>query len=374
MKFLITAAGSGGHIYPALSLANELKRRNKNAQITYLSSNKSIDRQIFNTTSDRVVGFDFISPQRKTGVNLIKFYLKNLYFLLNFSKESIRVFFLIKAIKPDIVIGFGGIHSVAAIITAKLLNIPSLIHEQNVAPGLANRMLCSLTSKVAIGFRKSNIYFKGRDVIFTGNPIRTELQRLDSTKARSILGLDINKFTILVVGGSQGAVFINDCFIKALNGLSVQRRSRLQVIHCCGIRDFVNTKKKYEDIEIMARIFAFCEDMNSAYNVADLIIGRAGAATLNEICFFGKASVLIPYPYAQAHQIANAEFMQEAQAAAIIKQDAMSASHLISLIDVIMEQPQVLESMAAKSRQLFCENSAQKLADVVIDIMRDENI
>ncbi|MCG2712368.1 MAG: undecaprenyldiphospho-muramoylpentapeptide beta-N-acetylglucosaminyltransferase [Candidatus Omnitrophica bacterium] len=371
MRFLITAAGSGGHIYPALSLLNELKRLDKSAQTVFLSSKKNIDKKVFKNTQDRVVGFDFIPPQRKTGVNTIKFCLKNLYFLLNFSKESIRVFFLILEIKPDLVIGFGGIGSVAAIISAKLLNIPSLIHEQNVVPGLANRLLGRFTSKVATGFRKSNRYFKNRDVVFTGNPIRYDLQRLDSAQARGTLGLNIEKFTILVMGGSQGAVFINDCFIKALNGLTNEKRGILQVIHCCGNRDFTALKKKYEDIKIQARVFAFCTVMSSAYSAADLIIGRSGAGTLNEICFFGKASILIPYPYAQAHQNANAEFMREAQASNLVKQDSLTVNHLTSLIDVSIGQPQLLRSMAQKSRQLFCEESALKLAEAAMGIIRN---
>ncbi len=371
MKFLICAAGSGGHIYPALSLANELKRKDESAQIIFLSSKKSIDKQIFEKTQGRVVGFDFIPPQRKTGVNTVKFCLKNLYFLLKFSKESIRVFFLILAIKPDLVIGFGGIGSVAAIISAKLLNIPSLIHEQNVVPGLANRLLGRLSSKVATGFQKSNIYFKNRNSVFTGNPIRCDLQRLDAAQARNSLGLNIEKFTILVMGGSQGAVFINNCFISALKGLTEEKRFRLQVIHCCGNKDVTAVEKKYEDIKIQARVFAFCTLMSSAYSAADLIVGRSGAGTLNEICFFGKASILIPYPYAQAHQNANAEFMQEASAATLVKQDALTCSHLTSLIELSMDRPKVLESMAQKSRQLFCEQAVLRLAEVAMGIIRN---
>ena len=371
MKFLICAAGSGGHIYPALSLSEELKRLDKSAQVIFLTSKKNIDKQIFQRTQDKVVSFDFIPPRRKTGVNTVKFCLKNLYFLLKFSKESIRVFFLILAIKPDLVIGFGGIGSVAAIISAKLLNIPSLIHEQNVVPGLANRLLGRFSSKVATGFQKSSIYFKNRDVIFTGNPIRSDLQRTDSAQARGSLDLNIEKFTILILGGSQGSVFINDCFITALKGLTEEKRNRLQVIHCCGNRDFIAVKKKYEDIKIQARVFAFCTVMSSAYSAADLIIGRSGAATLNEICFFGKASILIPYPYAQAHQNANAEFMQEASAATLVKQDTLTCSHLTSLIDVSMDQPMLLESMAQKSRQLFCEQSALKLAESAMGLIRN---
>ena len=118
-------------------------------------------------------------------------------------------------------------------------------------------------------------------------------------------------------------------------------------------------------------MFAFCTLMSSAYSAADLIIGRSGAGTLNEICFFGKASILIPYPYAQAHQNANAEFMQEASAASLVKQDAFTSNHLTSLIDVSMDEPKVLESMAQKSRKLFCEKSTQKLAEAAMGIIRN---
>ncbi len=371
MKFLICAAGSGGHIYPALSLSEELKRLDKNAQTVFLTSKKNIDKQILKKTKDRVVGFDFIPSPRKTGDNSVKFCLKNLYFLLKFSKESIRVFFLILAIKPDVVIGFGGIGSVAAIISAKLLNIPSLIHEQNVVPGLANRLLGRFSSKVAISFQKSHVYFKHRKVVFTGNPLRCDLQRLDRAKARSLLDLNKEKFTILVLGGSQGAVFINDCFIRALKGLTEEKRSRVQVIHCCGNRDFIKVKKKYEDIKVQARVFAFCSLMNSAYSAADLVIGRSGAGTLNEICFFGKASILIPYPYAQAHQSANAEFMREASAAFLLRQYDLTCDQLISLISAGMDHPQWLRSMAQKSRQLFYEQGALRLAELAIRIVKN---
>ncbi|MFH1094483.1 MAG: undecaprenyldiphospho-muramoylpentapeptide beta-N-acetylglucosaminyltransferase [Candidatus Omnitrophota bacterium] len=370
MKFLITAAGSGGHIYPALRLSNELKRKDESAQIVFLSSKKCIEKKFFENTEDRVVGFDFSPLQRKANVNTVKFCLKNLYFLLNFSKESIRVFFLIQELRPDLVIGFGGIGSVAAIISAKLLKIPSLIHEQNVVPGLANRLLGRFSSKVATGFQKSNRYFKNRAVVFTGNPIRSDLQIHSSAQARRTLDLNIEKFTILVMGGSQGAVFINDCFIKALNGLTEEKRSRLQVIHCCGSSDFIEVKKKYEDFKIQAVVFTFCTLMSSAYSAADLVVGRSGAGTLNEICFFGKASILIPYPFAQAHQIANAEFMQEAQASTLVKQDAFTCNHLTSLIAAGMDHPERLESMAQKSRQLFCEESALRLAVAAIGIIK----
>jgi len=370
MKYLITAAGSGGHIYPALSLSNELKRKDESAQIIFLSSKKSIDQQIFKKIEDRVIGVDFISPQRKADINTLKFCLKNLYFLLKFSKESIRVFFLILSIKPDRIIGFGGISSVAAIISAKLLGIPSLIHEQNVVPGLANRLLGRFSSKVATGFKKSNKYFKSREVVCTGNPIRYDLQRLEREQARRTLDLDIGKFTILVVGGSQGAIFINDCFIKALKGLIKEKRSKLQVIHCCGNKGFGALRKKYEDIEIQARVFAFCNDMSSAYSAANLVVGRSGAGTLNEICFFGKASILIPYPYAQGHQNANAEFMQKASVSTLIKQDALTCHHLVSSMNVSMEHPELLEAMGQKSRQLFCGQGAVNLAEEVIGIKK----
>lgn len=370
MKFLITAAGSGGHIYPALSLADKFKLKDDRAQIIFLSSRKSIDKKIFKQIAEEVFALDFISPQRKTGVNHIKFCLKNLYFLLKFSKESIKAFFLIQSIKPDIVIGFGGIGSVSAILSARLLNIPCLIHEQNAVPGLANRLLGRFASKVATGFRESNKHFKTTNIVFTGNPLRADLKKIDSSLARTTLDLDIEKFTILIVGGSQGAIFINDCFLSALGKLSEQKHRRLQVIHCCGSRNFININKKYENIKLKSRVFAYCDDMSSAYSAADLIIGRSGAATLNEICFFGKASILIPYPYAQAHQIANAQFMQEAQAATLINQNAMADSHIASLINLSMDQPQLLDAMGEKSKQLFSENCADKLADLALGLIR----
>jgi UDP-N-acetylglucosamine--N-acetylmuramyl-(pentapeptide) pyrophosphoryl-undecaprenol N-acetylglucosamine transferase len=366
MKVLICAAGSGGHIYPALSLADKLRQVSDQIEIIFISNNKAIAQDIFKKKQYRVNAVDFVSPYRAKNADLLKFCLKNLGFLLKFNKEAWKVFFLLKKEKPDIVIGFGGVTSIAAVCLAKVMGIPSMIHEQNIVPGLANRLLGKISDIVAVGFEQSSRYFRPR-VVFTGNPIRPELKKISKTDACSRLGLSENKFTIFVFGGSQGSEFINNSFIKSVEILSAELKDGLQVIHATGPKQSEQITDFYKRNQISAKVFSYCENMSFAYSAADLVIGRAGAGTINEVCYFGKPAVFIPYLYAGAHQRTNAEFMQENQAACMIGENDLCVHHLQKDISRLISQPDILSNMAKKSSELFVSGAAEKLADLALE-------
>ena len=369
MKVLICAAGSGGHIYPALSLAQYLSKNDEQNEIFFLSSKKSIIQKIFAKTPYEIFTIDFISPYKAKGKNLFKFFLKNLSFLIKFNIESIKVLFLILRIKPDVVIGFGGIICIAPILFSRLLGIPTLIHEQNIIPGKANKFISRVATKVAVGFKKSSTYFK-RDIEFTGNPIRQDIKKIDKTIACKNLGVQTDLFTILVLGGSQGSEAINKSFIKSITKLNNDLRNSLNIIHISGVKDVSKLKDFYRKLNIKARLFAYCDNISLVYNAADLLIGRAGAGTINEVCFLGKPSIFIPYPYAGGHQKINAEFMKENNAAYIVLQNNLTAFHLQRDIEQLIEKRDILKSMSEKCKQLFVPEAEVKLGEIVLNMVK----
>jgi UDP-N-acetylglucosamine--N-acetylmuramyl-(pentapeptide) pyrophosphoryl-undecaprenol N-acetylglucosamine transferase len=368
MKVLICAAGSGGHIYPALSLAQCLQAT-KNCQIVFLSSKQALIQSILTKTAYPVFSVDFSSPFPAKGANPFKFFLKNLSFLLKFNIQAIKVFFLIKKIKPDAIVGFGGVITIAAIIFARLQGIPTLIHEQNMVPGLANKFISRFASKVALGFKKSKDYFS-RDTVFTGNPLRADMEKIDRSIACHNLGLETAKFTILVFGGSQGAKFINTSFPQAIVKLGRKLKDNLQIIHISGTKDLTAVNEFYQKQNIAAKVFSYYTNMSMVYSAADLVVGRSGAGTINEVCFFAKPVIFIPYAHAGGHQKVNAEFIQEQGAGCIVLEDELAIEHLQQDISRLIEKKDILRGMGQKSKALFMPDAETKLADLVLDMIK----
>lgn len=375
MKIFICAAGSGGHIYPALSLAEEFKNNANKFEIIFLATRRNIEKIIFKKTNYKVRTIDSLILPAKYKKNWFIFFLNYLYFLIEFIKVSAQIFFLIIKIKPDIVVGFGGISSVPTVFAAKILNIPTVIHEQNVLPGLANKFLANLATKVATGFKETENYLKRNDnIVFTGNPIRKDLKYIEKKEARRSLGLDEFKFTILVFGGSQGSSFINNNFIQALKRLPENLRHNLQLISLVGYKDEERVRSEYKALNIFSIVLPYLFDMSFAYSAADLVICRSGAITLSEITYFGKAAILVPYPYAQAHQLYNAKVMQQAQAAVIVPQDNNCICTMSKLVSFYLQEKDELIKMAKASRELSNQQAAAKLKEVVNGLIENKRI
>ncbi|RKY35300.1 MAG: hypothetical protein DRP78_05590 [Candidatus Omnitrophota bacterium] len=366
MKILICASGSGGHIYPALSLSEELRILDRTVEIIFLCTKKDIEKKIFSSAGFPVVSVDIL-PLSCNG-NFFVCLLKKVYFLLKFIKAGIRVFFLLLQFKIDAVIGFGGIGSVAAIVLAKILGKRTLICEQNIYPGRANLFLAKISDKVAIGFIESRKYFKRGDVIFTGNPLRKGLKKIFKISARQSLGLDPDKFTILVFGGSQGANFVNNSFIQALKLCTDSEKRGVQIIHLTGETEELRVKAEYKKLDVLALVFAYSSDIGSLYSAADLAVCRAGAATLNEISYFALPTILVPYPYAYAHQIANAEFMAKHRAAFVALQNARCAFHIQKIIRRVLNDYGLLKSMSKLVSNLHVPDAAGNLAAQVLNL------
>ncbi|MCX5697804.1 MAG: undecaprenyldiphospho-muramoylpentapeptide beta-N-acetylglucosaminyltransferase [Candidatus Omnitrophica bacterium] len=359
MKILVVTGRSGGHIYPALSFLEALYDKHIDAQTLLVLPRKNVlsDKESFAFN----IAYLSITP---IGLRPSK---KNLRGLLNFCKGTLESACILSSFKPDVVVGFGSIASLPMVFLAWLWRIRVVLHEQNVIPGMANRILAFCADRIALSFRETLRYLKHyHDKIFvTGNPLRKKLCVIPRQEALGYLGLQENKFTILVMGGSQGSQRINMEFMRCISLL--ENRSSFQVIHLAGGRDYDVLEKAYSVLKINFRLFCFLEAMQYAYSAADLVISRSGATTITELNFFKVPAILIPYPFAHKHQLENARILSERGGAVILEEDSLSALKLKAEIGLLAADPVRLEDMRRGYEGIMPANAGQLLTDLVLD-------
>lgn len=365
MRIVIACGGSGGHIFPAMALAQGIKTKDKNIDIIFVGSNKALDRRIFEKEGFR---YSMLSanklpynPSLGTFIFFIKLFLdllKSLCILIKF--------------RPNVAVGFGGYVAAPVIIAACILGIPRVVHEQNVVPGRANAKLFTLADRIAISFEDTKRYL-GQYVykaVFTGNPIRAALLKDDRAGNMKKLGLDADKFTILVIGGSQGAHNLNKAFLQALSQLDANTRSRLQAIHITGITDYGWAGAAYKELALEHRVYSFVDRIEEVYSAADLVVTRSGASAIFEIAYFGKPMVLIPYPFAMSHQVENARIFSEKGAAIQIDEKDMSPDLIRnSLMDLLKDRKR-LNEMAESAKRLSMPDSSYTLAEEILRLVK----
>ena len=274
------------------------------------------------------------------------------------------LYFLISK-RPNLVVGVGGYASGPLVLSAGMLKIPILIHEQNAIPGITNRWLGKIADKIAVSFKQSIRYFPKNKVVETGNMIRQEFCQEaypDLPKG--------NKFCVLVFGGSQGAQSINEAVLAALDHLNPYR-DRLHFIHQTGESDSASTQKQYTDKGFSSEVQPFFFNMAEQYRRASLIICRAGATTLAEVTASGKASILVPFPYAaHDHQVKNAEVLKAEDAAEIIYDHQLNGELLGAFIQNGLEHPEYLQTLGGNSFRLGNRKATQKVAQLCMELMR----
>jgi UDP-N-acetylglucosamine--N-acetylmuramyl-(pentapeptide) pyrophosphoryl-undecaprenol N-acetylglucosamine transferase len=306
----LSGGGTGGHIFPALAIADALKRESASTKILFVGAS---DRMEMTRVPD--AGY----PIKGLWISGIKRNLsfQNLLFPFKLVASLCRSYLILKKFKPQVVIGTGGFASGPLLYMATRLNIPSLIQEQNALPGITNRVLGKYVHRVCVAHQQAEKFFSKNKMVLTGNPLRAELTQslLDSKKARKLLGLEPNKVTLLVVGGSLGARRINDLLAEQAERITSQN---VQILWQCG-KLYEIEFSRYEKKNIHVR--AFLDDMSTAYAAADLIISRAGALAVSELCQVGKAVLFIPSPnVAENHQFKNAIAVAEKGAAIVIEE------------------------------------------------------
>lgn len=360
MKILVVTGASGGHIFPALAFLDALKTKHKDADIFFLLPER--------TKLKKLENFNYKVKYISLPSFNLNIKLENINCILDLFRGCWESLFILLKFQPDIVVGFGSFASVPAIMFAWLLRIKTLIHEQNVIPGRANRLLALFADKIAVSFAQTRNYlnnYKGK-VVVTGNPLRKNLVRLDKLAALDFFRFDRDKLTILVAGGSQGSHRIN---IEFLNAISIlENKSTLQIIHLSGPRDYELLKHKYEAANIKFALFSFFAPMQYAYSACDVVLSRAGATSVAEIIFFELPAIFIPYPYAHKHQHKNAEVLKEKGCAIIIEDEKLNAGILKEKLEFFLSERNNLENMRAGYSKFSKLNAADLLVDEVMSL------
>lgn len=366
MRVLIACGGSGGHIFPAIALSQGLKQGEGDIDLSFIGSNSALDKRIFDREGLRYSMLSSNKMPYRFSAGTIVFFIK-LFF------DIARAVFITARYSPDAVVGFGGYVSGPVIFAAYLLGIPSIVHEQNVVPGRANSFLFRFAGRIAISFEETRKYLGSFNskAVFTGNPVRTTLLRSDRTANAIRFGLGADKFTILVIGGSQGAHNLNKAFLEGVSGLGDQRLKGLQVIHITGVKDYEWVRSDYLDLGIEHRVFSFIDNIEEAYSVSDLVMTRSGASAIFEIAYFGIPMILVPYPFAMSHQAENARVFSKRGAAIQIDEKEMSAEMVKNSIEDLLNRREALGEMAKKAKSLSVPDSSHRLASEVLKKIRE---
>jgi len=360
MKVLAVTGLSGGHIFPALGFLDTLSNKYKDIDILLVLPKKSITHQV----KSLKYKLNYIS------ISSIKlsFGLRNFRAILRFFQGSWESIIILLTFRPDVVVGFGSLFCIPMILFAWLFRMKTLIHEQNVIPGRANRFLAKFTDRIAVSFRQTCDYFKDykRKVVITGNPIRKELKKIDKHEALDFFGFTSDKFTILVMGGSLGSHRINSGFLRAVS--VIPDKSRFQVVHLTGLADYDLLENSYGDLNINSRLFNFLGPMQYAYSVCDLVVSRTGATTIAEIILFGLAAILIPYPFAYRHQIANAKVLQTIGSGIIIQDSELDSDILRENIENLINNPERIKAMRSSYDNIPRLNANDLLAEAALSL------
>ncbi|MDH5661977.1 MAG: undecaprenyldiphospho-muramoylpentapeptide beta-N-acetylglucosaminyltransferase [Elusimicrobiota bacterium] len=356
MRILIVLGGTGGHIYPGLALGEKLRSRNN--QIILVGKKGGIGERIA-----RESRFPFFQI---AGEGLVrKFSLKVFPFLAKFLQgffQSIQIF---RSFRPDIVVGMGGYLGFSPVLAARVSRITCTIHEPNVLPGLANRVLARIVDRIMVSFKETEKYFPSKNTFLTGSPVRQSILNCPRSEGLRKLDMVEGKKNILVFGGSQGARSINLAMVKALDFLDPLEK-KIQIIHIVGVEQFPEIKEKYEKKNYPARVLPYLLDMEYAYSCCDLVISRSGASTVAEIIAKGLPSILIPYPYATSgHQKANAEFLSKRGGCLLIEDSQLTGELLADVIIRLIGDEAELRGMAKNTRRLSINDAATKMADLI---------
>ncbi len=351
---VIAGGGTGGHLYPGISIAEELAARRRGVEIVFAGAGTKLERDILEPHGFRlvaiksggIVGKSLAGRMRGIGRAMAGF------------AQSIRT---LMRLRPKVVIGVGGYASGPMVMAAVMLRLPALIHEQNYYPGLTNRLLAPWVRRVAVSFEETRHYFGGRGEP-TGNPIRAAF-RGTRRKARG------DTFNILVFGGSQGAKAINGAVVDALPHLRAHRLG-LRFWHGTGARDHERLSAAYSGHGFEANVVPYITNIREAYEWADLVIARAGASSVSEIAACGKASILVPLPTsAHDHQRYNARKLEEAGAALLMEESSLAGEELAKTILRLREDPGRVVAMERSAASLARPDAAARIVDMVEEML-----
>ena len=359
LRIIISGGGTGGHIFPAVAIANALKAKRPDTEILFVGALGRMEMQRVPAAGYNIKGLPICGFNRK---NL----LKNFAVLFKLWKSQRIAKKIIKDFKPVVAVGVGGYASGPTLNQCASMGIPCVIQEQNSYAGVTNKLLAKKASKICVAYEGMERFFPKDKIVLTGNPVRQQLLDTQLTKAEALrtFGLEPSKKTILIVGGSLGARTINDSVMAHLDEL---QNSGVQVIWQTGKNYFENIKQQLAEKSPMPALKPtdFIADMGAAYRAADLVISRAGASSISEFCLIGKPVILVPSPnVAEDHQTKNAMALVNRQAAQFVS-DAEAPQKLIPLALSTVKDDQILGQLSHNIKLMALRNSAEKIANEV---------
>ena len=358
MRVLIAAGGTGGHIYPGIAVAQEIMRRDANSKVHFVGTARGLETRLVPQA-----GFE-LSLIDSAGLKNVG-RMAQMRGLVLLPKSFLSAVGVIRKFRPEAVVGAGGYVSGPVVLMAALTNHRTLVMESNALPGWTNRVLARFVDRAAVSFEQALPFFRGKAVV-TGNPVRREFFEIPR-KAR-----EPGKFSLLIFGGSQGARAINDGMIAALPGLE-GLKSTLRIKHQTGPADFDKVKTAYVAAgwNEQADVRSYIDNMMADFAEADLVICRAGATTTAELIAAGKASIMIPFPFAaDDHQRKNAEALEAAGASRMILQRDLTGERLAKEIGVFAESPEQLDRMEEASRKLAHGDAAASVVNLIEELIR----
>ena len=362
-RFLISGGGTGGHIFPAVSIANEIRRRYPDAEILFVGAENRMEMEKVPAAGYEIKGLPVCGFDRKNLLKNVRVLIK-LYQSMRMAKSILRDF------APDIAIGVGGYASGPMLKEAQKRGIPTLIQEQNSYAGVTNKLLAKGASAICVAYEGMERFFPAEKIVMTGNPVRRNLLlcTTDPADARRSFGLDPDRRTILVVGGSLGARTVNESIIAALPDIAAA--NDVQVIWQTGKYSDESTRKALEASAAKNVVrMPFIGNMDVAYRAADLVVSRAGASSISELQLLGKPSILVPSPnVAEDHQTKNALALAD-RGAAIMVRDAESVEKLGSTMLATVHDEALLAKLAANVEKMALRNADERIVDCVMKII-----
>lgn len=367
MRVVLTGGGTGGHIYPALAVAREISRQSPQAAFLYIGSKKGLEAQIVPREGIPFQSVQISGLKRKLSLDN----LKTLWHFLRAVSESKR---MLKEFRPDVVIGTGGYVCGPVVYAAAKLGIPTMIHEQNVVPGLTNKFLARSVTKVAVCFEESIALFPASKTVLTGNPRATEVMHGNKQAGRSFLGVDADKRIVLIFGGSRGARAINEAVLSIVEQLG--ELDRTHIVYVTGEVHFKTISEELEKRGPVPRnmtVLPFVHNMPDVLAATHILVGRAGASTLAEITALGVPAILIPSPYVtNNHQEKNARGLERAGAARVLVERELTGESLLSLLTKLLDDQKTWEEMQKSSLALGMPDAATKIVRQLQEIVRQK--
>lgn len=358
-KFILSGGGTGGHIYPAVAIANELKSRFPDAEFLFVGAKDKMEMQKVPQAGYKIEGLWIAGLQRKLTLQNAMFPFK----LMDSLWKSRKI---IKQFKPNVVIGTGGFASGPLLQMANMRNIPTVIQEQNSFPGITNKLLSKKANKICVAYENLERFFPKEKMILTGNPVRQDLIDIESKREESIqfFNLDANKKTLLILGGSLGARRVNQLIEKELEHIVSQN---MQVIWQCG-KLYFEDYKKYNSNNV--QVMAFIDRMDLVYAAADIVISRAGASSVSELCIVGKPVIFIPSPnVAEDHQTKNAKSIVDKKGAIMIKESELDSKFSV-VFEALLKDQEKQNQLSKNIKRLALPNATKEIVDEIVKLIK----